>query len=334
MVHPVTILKFWWIPSSKSHFTGQIGARTHSRTTLRTRSPLPSTHNRLCTPLEHSLGACRVDPGCDRLRMQIACGNRMPRDRFRIIADLWLESTSARSSSPNGLVRFFFQPAPLRLLHRQHWECLCTTAHALEPFSTLHAPNPNLNWLPLGLRPSSTIDSLARRRHSSTLGQLLLVLEPSSFRVETRRHHPLHHLTPICNSASFFLLVSSCRCTSLLSWSAWPLATFPGPLFLRCSGSLPRLRAPLRFAGPHVRMSDTARSQPWRPPGRGSDRAKSGGGGAGRKLSRPGFETKWCRAFRQPCQDRLHGSRTDTRTLRREPEFRWTDYKLQVHNII
>ena len=40
-----------------------------------------------------------------------------------------------------------------------------------------------------------------------------------------------------------------------------------------------------------VSMSDTSCSQPWRPPGRGSDRAKSGGG-AGGKLSLTSSETK------------------------------------------
>ena len=35
---------------------------------------------------------------------------------------------------------------------------------------------------------------------------------------------------------------------------------------------------PLRPIPLRVRMSDTAHSQPWTPPGRGSDRAKSGGG--------------------------------------------------------
>ena len=72
----------------KIHFAGQIGARTHSRTTLRTRSPLQSPHNHACTPLAYLLGAHRVDPRGDRLWMQIACGNRMPRDRNRNIAHL------------------------------------------------------------------------------------------------------------------------------------------------------------------------------------------------------------------------------------------------------
>ena len=57
-------------------------------TTLCTRSLLPSTHNSPCTPLTHLLGACRVDCGCDRFRMQIACRNRMPRDRDHNIAHL------------------------------------------------------------------------------------------------------------------------------------------------------------------------------------------------------------------------------------------------------
>ena len=55
---------------------------------------------------------------------------------------------------------------------------------------------------------------------------------------------------------------------------------------LPCFAPPPHWLSPL-FAAVHalqlnracVRMSDTARSQPWRPPGRGSGRAKSGGGG-------------------------------------------------------
>ena len=39
----------------------------------------------------------------------------------------------------------FFHPASLQLLHRQHWECVHTTAHALETFPVLHSPNPNRN---------------------------------------------------------------------------------------------------------------------------------------------------------------------------------------------
>ena len=54
-------------------------------------------------------------------------------------------------------------------------------------------------------------------------------------------------------------------------------------------------------------------ANPGGPQGGAQTGRRWGGGGAGRKLSRPGFETKCCRAFRQPCQDRLHGSRTDTR---------------------
>ena len=80
--------QFLVIPSSIPILSVRFGAQTRFPTTLRTRSPLPSTHNSLCTPLEHLLGACRVDFGYDRLRMQIACGNRMPRDHHRNIADL------------------------------------------------------------------------------------------------------------------------------------------------------------------------------------------------------------------------------------------------------
>ena len=80
--------RFLVISSSMPILSVRFCARTRFPTTLRTRSPLPSTHNSLCTPLQPLLGACRVDFGYDRLRMQIACGNRMPRDHHRDIADL------------------------------------------------------------------------------------------------------------------------------------------------------------------------------------------------------------------------------------------------------
>ena len=63
----MTIHHFLVIPSSKSKTADQIGAQNHSRTTLRTRSPLQSPHNSTCTPLARLLGAHRVDPRGDRL---------------------------------------------------------------------------------------------------------------------------------------------------------------------------------------------------------------------------------------------------------------------------
>ena len=88
MVFPVTIQCSSDSQLSIPILQVRFGVQNRSPTTLCTRSPLPSTHNSLCTPLAHLLGACRVDFGCDRLRMQIACGNRMPRDRDRDIAHL------------------------------------------------------------------------------------------------------------------------------------------------------------------------------------------------------------------------------------------------------
>ena len=66
----------------------RFGVRTHSATILRTRSLLPPTHNNLCTPLERLLGVHCVECGCDRFHMQIACRNRMPRNRDFNIAHL------------------------------------------------------------------------------------------------------------------------------------------------------------------------------------------------------------------------------------------------------
>ena len=81
---------------------------------------------------------------------------------------------------------------------------------------------------------------------------------------------------------------------------------------------------------PHVRMSDTAWSQPWRPPGRGSDRAKSGGG-AGGKLSLTSFETIWC-AVVSP-----HGWGPHWKRGKRETDALWGQFpnakdELQIKN--
>ena len=66
----------------------RFGVQNRSAMTLHTHSLLLSTHNSSYTPLACLLGARRVDPSCDRLHMQIACRNRMPRDHNRDIAHL------------------------------------------------------------------------------------------------------------------------------------------------------------------------------------------------------------------------------------------------------
>ena len=101
----------------------------------------------------------------------------------------------------------------------------------------------------------------------------------SSFHVEARRHHLLHRLVTklqFCFVSSFFHRVALHQCSVLVRLTSRHAPQASLPLLTR--GGCLALRAPLRRAGLHVRMSDTARSQPWRPPGRGSDRAKSGGG--------------------------------------------------------
>ena len=214
---------------------------------------------------------------------------------------------------PNGSIHLFF--------NKRHSHCfpgsvgsLCARQHTRWRRFSLHLRR-ILTESPLSTGyhhlPSTlfSTESLAPRRHSPALGQLLLMLESAAICVEDRRRHLLRHLTPalqFCVVSSF--LPAPLSCLGLLT-----IAAFPGPLFQHWFGWLPLLRAPLRVAGPYVRMSDTARSQPWRPPGRGSDRAKSGGGGAGRKLSRPRFETKCCGGFpgTPPGPSRLVG--TDTR---------------------
>ena len=93
-----------------------------------------------------------------------------------------------------------------------------TTAHALESFSSLHAPNPNQNATKLvttiGLRPSIPATALLLVVQSPALGQLLLMLDSASFHVEACRRHLLHHLTTKLQFCVVFIIFPSCRCTS------------------------------------------------------------------------------------------------------------------------
>ena len=74
---------FLVIPSSIPILSVRFGARTRFPTTLRTRSPLPSTHNSLCTPLQPLLGG-------------LSCRFRL---RSLLHADRMRKSHAARSSS-------------------------------------------------------------------------------------------------------------------------------------------------------------------------------------------------------------------------------------------
>ena len=178
---------------------------------------------------------------------------------------------------PNGSIPLFF--------NKRHSHCfpgsvgsLCARQHTRWRCFSLHLRQ-NLTASPklvttIGPQPSSPLTVLTLvatlQRLDSSSGYSILPPSALQFVILVCCIISLQ----FCNSALFprFCLH---HCPVLVRLT---IATLPGPLFLRCSGSLPHLRAPLRCAGPHVRMSDTARSQPWRPPGRGSDRATSGGG--------------------------------------------------------
>ena len=220
---------------------------------------------------------------------------------------------------PSGSVRFFFQPAPLQLLHKQHWECVCTTAHALESFSTRHSTNPNrISTTTLVTTLPSTIlsvDSLAPRRHSPALGQLLLILASAPVHVEDHLHHRLHRLTPVCNSASsslfFHRVVAPISVLVHLTSRHIPWASLP-PL-TRVAAPPARSSARCRAACPHVGLSPQPTLEA---PREGLRQGEVRGGGAGRKLSRPRFETKCCGVCQVPRQDlfgshkRTHGDTT------------------------
>ena len=116
-------------------------------------------------------------------------------------------------------------------------------------------------------------------------------------------------IKPIAVSLSFCMSPPPVLVCLTSSPHSLGLSSSPG------SGGCSRLRAPLRCAGPHVCMSDTARSQPWRPPGGGSDRAKSGGGGW-TEAEPPALRNQMLRGVPPPRQDRFrlpertHGDHT------------------------
>ena len=180
---------------------------------------------------------------------------------------------------PNGSVRSFLHPASLRLLHRQHWECVRMAAHALESFAFTKS-KPRRHQASYHHWPSTIFssDSLASRRHSPTLGQLLLVLSlhPSALKLGTTICCFVS--PPNCNSACFSLLflrvVAPISVLVRLTRCRTPQASLS--LLAQVAA---RLRAVLRGAGPHVRMLDTARSQPWRPQG-GAQTGRRWGGGS------------------------------------------------------
>ena len=91
---------------------------------------------------------------------------------------------------------------------------------------------------PVTTLPSTILatTSLASRRHSPALGQLLLILASASVRVEDRLHHLLHHLATklqFCALSSF--LPAPMLCLGLLDPSPRSLGFSSSPLRGRCS---------------------------------------------------------------------------------------------------
>ena len=204
----------------------------------------------------------------------------------------------------NGSVRFFssqrhsncFTGSVGSVCARQHtrWSRfpLCMrqilTASTTKPVTTL---------------PSTILAtaSLAPRCHSPALGQLLLILAFASVRVEDRLHHLLHHLATklqFCALSSFLPAPMLCL---------GPLALLPRSSGLSSSAARGRCLACALLCAAQGCMS-ACRTRPVANPGGPQGGAQTGRspGGAGRKLSRPRFETKCCGGGGPPPrQDRL-----------------------------
>ena len=156
------------------------------------------------------------------------------------------------------------------------------------------------------------------------------MLESSSLRVETHLHHLLHRLTPVCNSASVFVIFPSCRCTNALSWSTRPIAAFPGPLFLRCSGGCSSCALLCAVQGCMSACRTRPEVNPGGPQG-GAQTGRSprgGGGGGWTEAEPPALRNQMLRGVPPPRQDRFSGSPERTRRPNGRPEFRTIDYKI------
>ena len=121
-----------------------------------------------------------------------------------------------------------------------------------------------------------------------------------------------------CTSALFLrFAMHHCPVSVRLTYCRAPWASLP-PL-ARVAAPPARSSARCSAACPHVGLGPQPTLEA---PREGLRQGEVRGGGAGRKLSRPGFETKCCGGFpgTPPGPSRLVG--TDTETLTRETEFR------------
>ena len=128
-------------------------------------------------------------------------------------------------------------------------------------------------------------ESLASRRHSPALGQLLLMLQSAAICVEDRRRHLLRHLTPalqFCVVSSFLPAPLSCL---------GPLDPSPCSLGLSSHAGSGGCSTCALLCALQGRMS-ACRTRPAANPGGpqgGAQTGRSPGGGAGGKLTRPGL---------------------------------------------
>ena len=156
---------------------------------------------------------------------------------------------------PNGSIDLFF--------NKRHSHCfpgsvgsLCARQHTRWRRFSLHLrriltelpPSTGYHHLPSTL---FSTESLAPRRHSPVLGQLLLMLESAAICVEDRRRHLLRHLTPalqFCVVSSF--LPAPLSCLGLLTHRRVPWASLPA--LVRVAASPTRSSARCRAVCPHV----------------------------------------------------------------------------------
>ena len=184
-------------------------------------------------------------------------------------------------------------------VHHLHQDITASTSLILHQRHTMHSmvfiiARNEQNW---NLSQSSNTKQTRQNHHSRTnnAGSRSLACT-----LRTHRSQFTNLLTRSSSSLSPVTISGICRrspphyhhqclfcCLVLVFLLSWTFAHLPLaaiPLVIRAAA---RLHASQRHRQLHVHMSDTACSRPWRSPGRGPDKVKSGKGGGGeRKLSR------------------------------------------------
>ena len=198
-----------------------------------------------------------------------------------------------------------------------------TTAHALESFSTLHAPNPNQNatklvttiGFRLSLPPTVLLLVVTLQCLDSSSG--CSSLHPSALKL--RLPHLLHQLTPVCNSASsssfFHRVVAPASVLVHLTHRRAPWTSLP--LFAGVAALLACSPAPRRAAYPHVGHGP----QPTLEAPREGLRQGDVRGGGWTEAEPPALRNQMLRGIRHPARTVFRLSKMDTETPLGRPEF-------------